>query len=825
MTDVHPPENSRPGKLTTEQAVELAARVAELSQAGLPLPAGLRALGDELPGRRQRRSLHELADRMQAGQTLDGAVEALGDRFPAYVRGLIVAGVRSGRLAEVFEEFVELQRDHRELVRRVWTRLAYPIVLLTMLGGMLLFLKYYLIDEFVKIFEEFDAELPIVTQVFIGSSGAGLWLLQIGAALLSGTLVLAWLMPSAAWAPRVVYAVPLIGPLWRWSRLKQFSAMLAVLLRQEVPLPEALRLTADGVGEAHLALGCRRAAEQVEAGMPFSEALASHLAFPPSIIPLVEWGGQASAMDDALGAAAEMFAGRVQSQEGLMKTVVLPLTFLVVIGFVSFLAVAMMAPMVSLVRSLSFGAPMASQTPANMLVGPSLILLGIAVLAAMHLISPSGSLSQRNPAQLVLGVIGWVLIVVGCVGIAGGFLIVLGFGGLVLWGAVVVVGVQILVGRLTVRRRALLWVMTVAAERMIPLAPAVRAFAEEHWGLFARWLTVRRRALLWVLAVAAEWKIPLAPAVRAFAEERWRPFAQRARQMGDALVAGMPPSEAIERFRRLFPHEAVPILCVGCEAGALAPALRQAAARSDDHDNVWQSLTGKVVYLCLLPFGALGIASFIAWKILPAFVFIFDDFDVEMPLPTQVVIEVASLFFDNALLGVPIVLTAVSLLLYILGRYTGVIRWNLPGIDRITRRLDTAVVLEVTALMLQREHPLSQGVATLARTYPRRSIRRMLEKVWRDLQAGTDLHDSLYARGLIRRADWAVLRAAGSAGNLPWALNELADSNRRRMAYRLQALVHLLFPPVLIAIGALVGLFVVAMFLPMITLIEGVLGW
>jgi len=793
MADTHPPENDRPGKLTTDQAVELSARVAELSQSGLPLPAGLRALGEELPGRRVRRALGELADRMEAGQPLDRAVEALGDRFPACVGGLIVAGVRSGRLGEVLEEFVELKRDHRELVREVWTRLAYPIVLLAMLGGLFLFLHYCLIGEFVELLKAFDVELPLATRTLIAGSGVGLWILQIGAVLLVAAFALSWLMPSVAWVPRVVYAVPLIGPLWRWSRLKQFSAMLAVLLRQKVPLPEALRLTADGVGEANLAAGCRRAAEQVEAGRPLSDALASHRAFPPSIIPLIEWGGQTSAMDDALDAAAKLFAGRVQSQSGLMKNVVLPLTFLVVVGFLSFLVVAMMTPMVLFIRTLSGGVLPGPQTEVNMFVGPELILLGIAVLAAMHLLSTSNAPSpskaaaagRRDPAQLVLGVIGWVLIAVGGVGILGGSLtvFVFGLGGLLWLVAAAVIGVQILVGRLTVRRRALLWVLTVAAERMIPLAPAVRAFAEEHWGFFAR----------------------------------------RARRMAGSLVAGMPPAEAFRRFRKLFPHEAVPILCVGCEAGALAPALRQAAARRDDRSNVWQSLAGKIVYLCLLPVIGLAIVTFVTWKILPAFIMIFTDFDAELPALTKSLIEVLSFCVDTVFPGVLIALAAGSLLLYTLLRYTGLIRWNPPGIDRIMRRLDTAVVLEATALMLRHEHPLTHGVATLAATYPRWSIRRRLRKVWRDLHAGVDFHDSFYARGLIRRADRAVLQAAGRAGNLPWALDELADSSRRRLAYRLQAIIHLLFPPVLIAIGLLVAFFVIAVFLPLISLTQGML--
>ena len=89
-----------------------------------------------------------------------------------------------------------------------------------------------------------------------------------------------------------------------------------------------------------------------------------------------------------------------------------------------------------------------------------------------------------------------------------------------------------------------------------------------------------------------------------------------------------------------------------------------------------------------------------------------------------------------------------------------------------------------------------------------------------DLYAGADWCESLFARGLIKQADLAILQAARRTGNLSWALREMADSNRRRLAYRLQALMHLLFPPVILAAGLVVMFFVVSLFIPLISLIQ-----
>ena len=87
--------------------------------------------------------------------------------------------------------------------------------------------------------------------------------------------------------------------------------------------------------------------------------------------------------------------------------------------------------------------------------------------------------------------------------------------------------------------------------------------------------------------------------------------------------------------------------------------------------------------------------------------------------------------------------------------------------------------------------------------------------------AGNDWRQSLLETGLIRPADAAVLGAAERVGNLDWALEEMADSALRRQIYRVQAGLQVVFPVLLLGIGAVVCAFVVGLFVPLISLIQG----
>jgi len=343
-----------PERLSADEATELAGQVASLAKSGLPLESGLRALADEIRRGRLAGVLRRMAGRLEAGTPLEEVIRRQGQRFPAHVRGLLLAGIRSGQLPEVLEEFVDLHRSHRELRRRIWLTLAYPIVLLSILSGLFVFFDLFIVDQFAQIFRDFECPLPIMTEMVLSVSKMGSWVLAGGTALsVLAVALLTTTTPAAPVSPQLLYKIPLIGPLWRWSRLLQFARLMNLLLGQGTPLPDALRLTATGVQDAYLGAGCLRVAHDVEAGRALSESMASLRQFPPTMIPLIDWGQHTSALPDAFDAAAEIFEGNVRAQAALMETSLAPIVFLIVTVLLSFFITAMFLPLIALIEMLT----------------------------------------------------------------------------------------------------------------------------------------------------------------------------------------------------------------------------------------------------------------------------------------------------------------------------------------------------------------------------------------------------------------------------------------------------------------------------------------
>jgi general secretion pathway protein F len=342
-------------KLSAEEATELAARVAELTKAGLPLGAGLRAVADELSSRRLAHVVLTLADRLDAGDDLAAAIDALDSRLPPYLRGLVLAGLRSGRLPEVLEQYVDLEHSQADLRRRLWSSLLYPFVLLAVLAALVAVARVFVIGGFVSMFHSFNASLPLITEWFIASSWSMTWGVLAMVAVAALVPLLLAIAPHVDWMWPVVYKIPMIGPVLRWSQLAQFGRLMELLLGQQVPLPDALQLAADGVRDGNLAAACCNVADEVGNGRVLYESLADRQQFPPSMIPVIEWGQRAPALPEAFRAVAEMFEGRARSQSPLVEAVVLPVMLLIIITFAGTFVLAMMMPMVALISKLSSG--------------------------------------------------------------------------------------------------------------------------------------------------------------------------------------------------------------------------------------------------------------------------------------------------------------------------------------------------------------------------------------------------------------------------------------------------------------------------------------
>ena len=352
-----PPGSRAATRLTDAEAAVLAEQLSGVTRAGLPLPGGLRAMAEELPGGRLRAVLVDLAVLLEQGTPLNQALDQLGPQLPDHLRGLVRAGLRSGRLGEVLAQYVRYHSLAHQLRRKTASSLAYPaalgIVFLSVFGFMIV----GIVPKFKKIFMDFGINLPHVTIALVTFSDFfvdfGLPLVLILGISVPAFFIFAHLTLSSPQWQRLLYRIPLVGAMWRWTALAQFARLLGLLVESELPLPLALKLAGGGVRDDEIADAAGQLACEVESGCSPAESETRRRRFPGGLAQSLQWGSGTQSLAESLRTAAEMLEGRVMLHAEFVFRVAPPLTMILILLLLSFVVLAMFLPLFSLLNALS----------------------------------------------------------------------------------------------------------------------------------------------------------------------------------------------------------------------------------------------------------------------------------------------------------------------------------------------------------------------------------------------------------------------------------------------------------------------------------------
>jgi type II secretory pathway component PulF len=337
--------------------------------------------------------------------------------------------------------------------------------------------------------------------------------------------------------------------------------------------------------------------------------------------------------------------------------------------------------------------------------------------------------------------------------------------------------------------------------------------------ILARRRSTRQDALLSVLAIAAEREMPLAPAVDAFADQYRGGSFRRITNLADQLSGGASVGEALTRSRTVVSRDALLLARVGQESGRLPRALRMAATTRSTALPIWTAISARLSYILALLLAMQSIVTFILYFVMPKFEAIFNDFNTSLPAVTVGVIDASHVLVKFGFITIWIPIIELALLLFLPFSFLSWGNFAVPVFDRMLGRRHTALILRSLGLFVDGGKPIAVGLSTLARHYPAAWVRRRLIGVESDVQHGADWIESLSRHRLIRGADADVLASAAEVGNLAWALFELAETAERRLATRFQIVIQTLFPLVVVMLGMAVFILAMAYFVPLVQLI------
>jgi type II secretory pathway component PulF len=316
--------------------------------AGMPLVTGLEALSDQSPNGYLAEVITQVSRSVAQGNSLGAAMGEFPAVFPEMLLAFIRAGEEAGRLPENLMEASRQLELQMEVRQKTLTALAYPAFTLLATIGCVLFMLFYIVPVFKKIYTDLHARLPAMTQLLVEISNLLISTWWLALIVLVGLLVALKRYHSTSEGRLRIDGLKLKTPLFKTLFLKTASAnltgSLSGLLESGVPLVQALETAAGVCGNEVIAQAAREAARTVPLGRRLSDELEKSQLFPVMVVRMIAIAEDVGTLPMVLKEIAESYRQEVEYTLRRLLSLVEPAMVLVVAGVVGFVLVALYYP-------------------------------------------------------------------------------------------------------------------------------------------------------------------------------------------------------------------------------------------------------------------------------------------------------------------------------------------------------------------------------------------------------------------------------------------------------------------------------------------------
>ncbi|MDZ7612080.1 MAG: type II secretion system F family protein [Candidatus Moranbacteria bacterium] len=329
--------------------------LAVMVSSGLSLSKALTILGNQESNKTFKKIILSLADDVKKGVSLADSMEKYPKAFSKIFVSMVRVGEKGGSLEEILKILArQLEKDH-DLISKIRGALIYPAIIIVVMIIIAVLMMVFVIPKITRVFEGFDAELPIMTQIVIAISDfmSSNILLTFGIIIAIAASIFGFYKtePGIKFFHKVFLKFPIVGTLVTKVNSARFARILSSMLKSGVSLVEALDITADTLGNRYFKRAAGNASEKVQKGVALSEVLSKYeKVFPYLVIQMVKVGEDTGQTPEILLKLAQFYEGEVDQTAKNLSSVIEPILMVIIGAAVGFFAVAIIQPIYSLME-------------------------------------------------------------------------------------------------------------------------------------------------------------------------------------------------------------------------------------------------------------------------------------------------------------------------------------------------------------------------------------------------------------------------------------------------------------------------------------------
>ena len=324
-------------------------------RAGVSVASVLAMLGQQTSNKKLRAAIREMQADVEKGESLATSMRRHPKIFPAILVNMVSAGEASGNLEESFRQMELYFERSKRTKSKVTSAMIYPCVLIVVMIVVLIVMMTKIIPNFLKTFEDMDAELPKIT---LGVMAVCEWFkswwwvpLLVLVALIVGGVLFHRTNKGKHFFGWLARKTPVVGNLTVKTACATFCRTMEVLIGSGLTLTDSMDLAASNMGNIYYLEAIRDARALVAEGTPLRESLVRTGIFPPMVSNLVGVGEETGDLQSMMGKVADYYDEEVDEATKKLLNLMEPAIIIFMAVFVVIIVLAIYLPMINMTKA------------------------------------------------------------------------------------------------------------------------------------------------------------------------------------------------------------------------------------------------------------------------------------------------------------------------------------------------------------------------------------------------------------------------------------------------------------------------------------------
>ena len=338
------------------KAADLAFSLTQLStyiRAGIPLADSVRILAKQTKRPNLKKSFNQLVYELLKGESLSSAMEMQETVYPKLLINMVKTSEMTGDLPSILDDMAEYYTSMEETRKTMKSAMTYPIVVLTLAFGVLIFMLTYLVPQFTAMFEENGAELPALTKAIVAISDfirAKWYVLVIIIAAIVGSFIFCYkkIQKFRETIQIIIMHMPVFGNIIIYNEIANFTKTFASLLNHGVFITDSMEILSKiTANEVYIKI-MNETLENLSKGDTISSAFKGKWCIPVVAYEMIVTGettGQLGAMMEKVAGHFQMLHRSVIDQ---MKSLIEPILICFLALVVGVILISIIQPMFSI---------------------------------------------------------------------------------------------------------------------------------------------------------------------------------------------------------------------------------------------------------------------------------------------------------------------------------------------------------------------------------------------------------------------------------------------------------------------------------------------